>query len=785
VRLSAASALLAIAVFSATVSPADLGPFGARWEVTTDKERPERLVPDEHSDALIIHPEATLTYYASRPGPPAHVTFHVRPPMAAEPLELQINAHNSKRLQVSIDGGPGSPVEQDLPQGRLIWIDVPLPPALRSETRFDVTVTLEGADGRPTTLYGLRLGAPLQQMGGFWRTAWKCASTLVLCGILFLLSARLFAGAAARDWRNVAAMDAAALWPLTLLGVYPMVRGAVTGAGRLTLVIALLAYWIVRTAARTPVVDQSTTPDRAARAIILSCFVFATLMFGKPIVNGDGVQYYAYARTTVVDHDLHVADEYRDGLTRFLSSGPLLGTTPRGYDYAFAPVGAAVFWLAPMWASHAIGAALRLAGIPASMDGYSERYLFAVAATSWLMMFAGLLCCYQLLVQYFDRRSSLLAVLCGLFASPLFPNAYELPMFVHAVDFAMSSLFACAMLVAAARETEREWLAAGVIGGMLVAIRQQNAAFLVLPAILLVRMLVSGRRRAWGILRLAGIGSAGFVLGFLPQIAMNLALFGRPIVFHPIYLPSTRWPPALWRDLFSARQGLFFWTPLMLVAVAGLVCAVWDRRHRSWASIALLAVCVQVVLVGIVPYGPNLIGQRYLVNCTPYFILGLAAAFEFLGRRLRSEALARALVYPLIVGAIVWNIGLDTLVVRGLIDRWGAVAAAEILTKVMAVAPLHLGDHLLGLSINQPSFSVFVHLGYGLNGDGSALLRAAAAVFVLMASAAWMTRQASRWWDHGPVEGVPRAALVLPILLTVSAAVTWLYLGWHPGTHAP
>src|SRR5207237_9102309 len=124
--------------------------------------------------------------------------------------------------------------------------------------------------------------------------------------------------------RLVAAIAAAAPCPFPCRAVYRMVRGAVTGAGRLTLVSPLLAYWIVRTAARPPVVDQSTTPDRAARAIILSCFVFATLMFGKPIVNGDGVQYYAYARTTVVDHDLHVADEYRDGLTRFLSSGPLL-----------------------------------------------------------------------------------------------------------------------------------------------------------------------------------------------------------------------------------------------------------------------------------------------------------------------------------------------------------------------------------------------------------------------------------------------------------------------------
>lgn len=237
-----------------------------------------------------------------------------------------------------------------------------------------MTVTLEGSDGQPTTLYGLRLRAPLRGSSGFWRTAWKCASTLVVCVILFLISAGVFARAAARDWRSTVAVDTAALWPLALLAAYPIVRGAVNGAGRLVLVFALLAYWIVRTAVRSSLLDDSGSPHRAARAVIASCFVFATLVFGKPIVNGDGVQYYTDARTTVVDHNLYVADEYREGLTRFLSSAPLLGTTPRGYDYAFAPVGAAVFWLPPMCASHAIGAALRLAGISASMDGLERSH---------------------------------------------------------------------------------------------------------------------------------------------------------------------------------------------------------------------------------------------------------------------------------------------------------------------------------------------------------------------------------------------------------------------------
>lgn len=135
--LSAPAALLGIAVFSATVSPADLGPFGEYWEVRSETPGPERLSPDERSDALVIHPEPTLTYYASVPGHPAHATFLVRPPAAAERIELQINAHNSRRLHVSIHSLDGVRIERDLLQGRLIWSDLPLPQMLTRERRLE------------------------------------------------------------------------------------------------------------------------------------------------------------------------------------------------------------------------------------------------------------------------------------------------------------------------------------------------------------------------------------------------------------------------------------------------------------------------------------------------------------------------------------------------------------------------------------------------------------------------------------------------------------------------
>ena len=206
---------------------------------------------------------------------------------------------------------------------------------------------LEGDDdGRPTTLYGFRLRAELegrQHAGSIIR---RVTTALAIGAALFALGAWQFAWLTGCRWWTIAATDAIALWPCGLLVVSAaLIRAGRPDEARSTILVALMAFWVLRINARSTLVDQSTHPDRAARALLASGFVIVTLVFGKPIVNGDGAQYYAYARTTVIDQNLLIADEYREERARFQSATPMLGLTPRGYDYAFAPVGAAVFWL--------------------------------------------------------------------------------------------------------------------------------------------------------------------------------------------------------------------------------------------------------------------------------------------------------------------------------------------------------------------------------------------------------------------------------------------------------
>jgi hypothetical protein len=512
---------------------------------------------------------------------------------------------------------------------------------------------------------------------------------------------------------------------------------------------------------------------------LAAVFVFVTLVFGKPIVNGDGVQYYAYARSTIVDRDLHFANEYAEALPRFRSLAPRPARTSRGFDEAYAPVGAAVVWMPPLAAAHAGTIVVNHAGGHAEADGYSTLDMFVAALTSWLLMLLGLLLCFDLARQWVAPRAALVGVLGGWLATPLFANAYELPMFAHAVDFGLVASLVWLTVRGGATLDWRRWLIIGVLFGFCVATRQQNVTVALLPVAAWLRLWRDRRADRRSILVAGGCASIGALIGFLPQIAMNLSLFGRPLAIHLQYVPRVDWPPHLWRDLFSRAHGLFSWTPLAAIAIVFLAIAARRPERRLTALVGLAVFASNVLLIGVLPYGPVLIGQRYLINCTPFFMLGLAAAAESLGVDRQNSRWRIALVALALF--VLWNINLETLVVYGQIAGDGRFTVGELVWKQLAVAPRYWIRHVSGLSINQPCFSPLRALWDGAGGRVGPAIAGTAAILALVAGARLTTAIADAiigWADgrSSRAQLTHTIAFVAAVLPVVVAGV-WIWLG--------
>ena len=80
---------------------------------------------------------------------------------------------------------------------------------------------------------------------------------------------------------------------------------------------------------QAPAVPQSVSTASSWHAKVLFLFFLLTLPLVNPWVRGDGVGYYAYLRSALIDHDLDFENDYFAGnksfvMSRFDAQGHLL-----------------------------------------------------------------------------------------------------------------------------------------------------------------------------------------------------------------------------------------------------------------------------------------------------------------------------------------------------------------------------------------------------------------------------------------------------------------------------
>jgi hypothetical protein len=138
--------------------------------------------------------------------------------------------------------------------------------------------------------------------------------------------------------------------------------------------------------------------------------------------------------------------------------------------------------------------------------------------------------------------------------------------------------------------------------------------------------------------------------------------------------------------LFDPGHGLFVWTPLLLLAVAGLILAVVRRRDVVSVGL-LLALLLQVWINGSLESWTQAgaFGSRRFVASTPAFAWGLAALLSMLLPHLGR----RAVVAGVALFAW-WNVSLMVQFGLKLMDRqrleWPRVAVNQV-----SAVPARLG----------------------------------------------------------------------------------------------
>lgn len=359
------------------------------------------------------------------------------------------------------------------------------------------------------------------------------------------------------------------------------------------------------------------------------------LSLSPSLVRGDGVGYYAWLRSPVVDGDFNFENEFSH-FEEALPDSELMSTLhlygPRsetGLINNHWPVGSALLWAPTFIITHAVS---ELAGLPA--DGYAIQYQVAVALNSTLFGLAGLWLLLVVLRRFFPLEPSLLALLSVWGASSLTAYMYFMPAWSHAHSFFAITLILYLWLKA--RESRRLlslfWLAGAC--GLAVIVRLQDVFF---GAVLVAECLaVWARSRDKLRDASAALGTVllGGMLAMIPQLAGWQILHGNP--FPSAYAPGSEFDwraPYLWDVLTRPRVGVFTSTPLFLVAVFGI--AGLFKRDRLLTTILLGVFLVQLWLIASFNYydGGASFGPRYFISSLPLAALALAAVYQTLLER--------------------------------------------------------------------------------------------------------------------------------------------------------
>src|SRR6516165_9903765 len=379
-------------------------------------------------------------------------------------------------------------------------------------------------------------------------------------------------------------------------------------------------------------------PQRRLEISLLVIFVL-TLPLLNPWVRGDGVGYYAYARAVLIEHNLDFTHDYQFANEGFREARCDENGNPKaeyqtstGHLDNHFTVGPAMLWSPFMLVAHAAVVAARTLGSHIPANGFSWPYRYAMAFGTGLYGFLGLFLSFRLARKYVGPLWSFVATIAIWWGSSLPVYVYFNPSWSHAHSAFMVALFLWYWDATREGRNLMQWLLLGVIVGLMLDVYYAN---LMVVSVLAVEAadqyacsLGSGRSSSPSSLVLLSRHLLFALVVFLvmvPTFISRWIVYGGPFETGYLSIRDFLWrSPVFFSVLFSTNHGLQSWTPVLGLAILGLVFFV--LRLPNVGIPFFTAVVAFYIFISFYPdwAGISSYGKRFFISLTPLFIVGLA-----------------------------------------------------------------------------------------------------------------------------------------------------------------
>lgn len=329
-------------------------------------------------------------------------------------------------------------------------------------------------------------------------------------------------------------------------------------------------------------------------------------LYLKKTVYGDGIYYYAWLRSVVIDHDIDFTNDY--ALLGGMQPKTSIGTIGNKYS-----IGPALLWTPAYVMTHFI----------VRSNGTSLPYQLVVGMTSVGLSLIGLLLLWQLLNRFFNDRVSIMTTTAIAGATNLLFYGSLDAVNSHALSFFTVTLFLYYVLM----KKSLNFFLVGILLGLIGIIRMQD----LIVSIVLIPYV-----------RLTTVPKIlfGLIVALIPQLLAWQMLYGN-FWINP-YLSGSEGFNLLNLHilgvLFSSMNGLFLWTPTVFFGFIGLVFF-HPRGGGAFTSGVLRRTLIGIFIAQLVVIsgwstwwqGASFSGRMF-VGTLPILSFGIATIFSRLER---------------------------------------------------------------------------------------------------------------------------------------------------------
>lgn len=277
--------------------------------------------------------------------------------------------------------------------------------------------------------------------------------------------------------------------------------------------------------------------------LFIAVFVIFLLVYGGSIflipkrygrlIVGDGIYYYVYLRSAVLDGDLNFQNDYEIyqsfNVEDLLKKQEMLSRkTPTGMPANLFSVGPAVLWSPVFLLTHGLLSALGHFG-----DGYAFEYQAPIMLLSIVYGFIGIVLTYRVTAGMFSRFAAFVSLLGIWLATNVVYYMGISPSASHVLSLFASALFVYIWWRGRNARTKWGWMVWGLSAGLMTLVRWQDILIALLALLEWLKTIGDARRTTKPLYVPALVNGALFVAGlvvvFLPQMFAWQVLYGSPL----------------------------------------------------------------------------------------------------------------------------------------------------------------------------------------------------------------------------------------------------------------